>query len=73
MPCMIDCDRLAHWTELVRSEYAEMPGLSLTDAQMARLFNFDLDVVEAVIDVLVRARVLRRTLEGSCVAFDSAH
>jgi hypothetical protein len=73
MVCMIDGDRLADWTALVRSEYTEMPGLSLTAAQMARLFGFDPATLEAVVTTLVHAHVLRRTIEGSYVAFDSAH
>ena len=68
----LDCDRVADGTELVRSEYAEMPGLSLTEAQMARLFGFDTEALDAVLDVLLRARVLRRTCEGTYVAFNSA-
>jgi hypothetical protein len=73
MVCTPDCDRLAGCTALVRSEYAEMPGLSLTEAQMTRLFGFDAAIVGVVVDSLLRARVLRRTPEGSYVAFGSAH
>ena len=72
MICTIDCEHLANWTELVRTEYAEMPGLSLTAPQMARLFGFDPEVLDAVVDVLLRAHILRRTPEGSYVAFGSA-
>ncbi len=73
MVCMVDGDRLTDWTDLVRSEYADMPGLSLTDRQMARLFGFDARTLEAVLTALVLAHVLRRTAGGSYVAFDSAH
>jgi hypothetical protein len=72
MLATLDCDRIADGTELVRSEYAEMPGLCLTEAQMARLFGFDAETLDEVLDVLLRARILRRTYEGSYVAFDSA-
>ena len=72
MVCMVDSDRLADWTALVRSEYAEMPGLSLTERQMARLFGFDPPTLEAVATALIQAHVLRRTPEGSYVAFGSA-
>jgi hypothetical protein len=68
----LDCDRVADATELVRSEYAEMPGLSLTEAQMARLFGFDSETLDEVLDVLMRSHILRRTCEGSYVAFNSA-
>ena len=73
MVCMVESDRLADWTELVRSEYAEMPGLSLTEPQMARLFGFDPPTLEAVVTALIQAHVLRRTAEGSYVGFGSAH
>ena len=72
MLATLDCDRIANGTELVRSEYAEMPGLSLTAAQMARLFGFDAVMLEEVLDGLLRAHILRRTYEGSYVAFNSA-
>jgi hypothetical protein len=67
-----DCERVADGTELVRSEYAQMPGLSLTEAQMARLFGFDADTLDEVLDVLLRSHIVRRTYDGSYVAFDSA-
>ena len=73
MPGTLDCDRMADCTELVRSEYAEMPGLSLTEAQMARLFDFDAETLDEVLDVLLRANILRRTYDGTYVAFDSSH
>ena len=72
MLATLDCDRIANGTELVRSEYAEMPGLSLTAAQMARLFGFDAVMLEEVLDVLLRAHILRLTYDGTYVAFDSA-
>ena len=72
MPGTLDCDRMADCTELVRSEYAEMPGLNLTEAQTARLFGFNAEMLDEVLDVLLRSRVLRRTEEGCYVAFDSA-
>ena len=72
MLATLDCDRVADATELVRSEYAEMPGLCLTEAQMARLFGFDAETLEEVADVLLRAHILRRTDEGCYVAFNSA-
>jgi hypothetical protein len=68
----VDCERVADGTELVRSEYAQMPGLSLTEAQMARLFGFDADTLDEVLDVLLRSHIVRRTYDGSYVAFDSA-
>jgi len=68
----LDCEHVADCTELVRSEYAEMPGLCLTEAQMARLFGFDAETLDEVVDVLLRSHILRRTSQGCYVAFDSA-
>jgi hypothetical protein len=52
----------------VLTEYREMPGLSLTQLQMQRLFGFDPLVCEALIDRLIADRVLRRTSEGCYIA-----
>ena len=69
----LDCERVACCTERVRSEYADLPGLSLTGAQMARLFGFDIQVLDAVLERLLSTHILRRTADGSYVAFSSAH
>ena len=52
----------------VCAEYQELPRLSLTQAQMQRLFGFDESLCEGVIDALVARRVLRRTPAGRYVA-----
>ena len=59
---------VAEWLDRIRAEYREMPGLSLTPAQMQRLWGFQPHVCAALVDSLVAARVLRRTLRGSYVA-----
>lgn len=59
------------WLDRIRAEYREMPGLSLTPAQMQRLWGFGPETCTALIDILVSARVLRRTAKGSYVAFDA--
>ena len=48
------------WTERVRSEYLEMPGLTLTRAQMCRFWRFDASLCDAVLDRLVASGFLRR-------------
>jgi hypothetical protein len=45
----------------VRAEYLEMPGLQLTVAQAARLWQLDPDLSHAVLAELVAARFLVRT------------
>jgi hypothetical protein len=59
------------WLDRIQAEYREMPGLSLTQAQMQRLWGFEPHVCEALIDSLMAARVLRRTAEGYFVAYDA--
>jgi len=56
------------WIELVRAEYREMPGMSLSKPQMQRLWGFDAFVCEALIDALVARDVLRLTANGNYVS-----
>jgi len=55
------------WQARIRAEYHEMPGLSLTLPQMARLWGLPLDECERVADVLVQGRELHRTSDGRYV------
>ena len=48
----------------IHGEYREMPGLKLTAAQASRFWNLGPDDSRRVLDSLVDARVLRRTLDG---------
>ena len=59
------------WLNRIQAEYREMPGLSLTQPQMQRLWGVEAHLCEALIDSLVSARVLRRTANGHFVAYDS--
>lgn len=59
---------VAIWLTRIQSEYREMPGMSLTKAQMQRLWGFESDVCEALVDTLVANRVLRPTAKGHYVA-----
>ena len=45
----------------VRGEYLEMPGLTLTVAQAARLWSFETTFCAAVLSALEEARFLVRT------------
>lgn len=58
---------LTEWTDRVRAEYSEMPGLSLTRRQMRRLWRLDADVCDAVVDALVASEFLRRRQDDSYV------
>ena len=57
----------ADWFERIQSEYREMPGLKLTRAQMQRLWGLEPNICQELIDSLVAALVLRRTVEGRYV------
>lgn len=50
-----------------QGEYREMPGLSLTLAQAARLWGFDRSTCELVLANLVERRILKRALNGTYV------
>ena len=52
---------------VVRAEYAEMPGLSVTLAQAQRLWAVDEGTCRRVFDGLVARGVLRRTTKGCYV------
>ncbi len=48
----------------VRSEYLEMPGLKLTEAQARRLWSMDCDTCRVVLATLVERGFLRRSARG---------
>ena len=48
--------------DLIRAEYEEMPGLSLTKPQAQRLWGLDAATCGTVLDALVSAHVLRCTV-----------
>ena len=58
-------DVLWDWMHVIRSEYLEIPGLSLTKPQARRLWGLDADTCDALMDGMVATNFLRRTL-GDC-------
>ena len=52
----------------IEAEYREMPGLKLTDAQAARLWDLNHDLCQAILTVLVRDGVLTQTHTGEYVS-----
>ena len=48
----------------VRAEFVEMPGLTLSVRQAARLFGLDQDVCRQVVDRLVHTQFLRWAAAG---------
>lgn len=55
----------------LQSEYREMPGLMLTEPQVARLLGLDREACRAVLATLVERRILRRTGSGAYVRASS--
>ena len=51
----------------VEGEYREMPGLSVTLPQAARLWGLDHPTCERVLASLVERRVLKRALNGTFI------
>ena len=57
----------------VEGEYREMPGLSLTLPQAARLWGLDQRTCERVLATLIERRVLKRASNGTYVRRQSGH
>ena len=57
---MVSAEPVSEWTDRIRAEYLEMPGLALTTGQMCRLWRIDASVCDAVIEALVATAFLRR-------------
>jgi hypothetical protein len=55
------------WLQIIRAEYSEMPGLSLTRPQVERLWTLDKTTSEAVLTMLVGVGFLRCTMTGKYV------
>ncbi len=60
------------WTNLIRAEYREMPGMCLTAAQASRLWGLDQSRCHTLLDALVVGGYLRRTGQGAYVLADGA-
>jgi hypothetical protein len=54
----------------VEGEYREMPGLSLTLPQAARLWGLDYVTCELLLANLIERRILKRALNGTYVRRD---
>ena len=64
-----DCT-FAEWSNLVRAEYREMPGLSLTERQVARLWQLDQKDARDLLSSLVQTGFLRCTENGAYIRID---
>ena len=65
-PGITVCD----WMNLIRAEYLEMPGLSLTEPQFERMWNLTPDLAVVLLEELQRVCFLRRTKKGTYVRAD---
>jgi hypothetical protein len=63
-------DGVRDWMNLIRAEYLEMPGLSLTEAQFERMWDLAPDFAERLLQELQRICFLRRTKKGTYVRAD---
>jgi hypothetical protein len=55
---------------MVRSEFAEMPGLHLSKRQAQRLWNLDARSVDTILEMLEASHYLRRTADDVYVRAD---
>ena len=61
---------ISEWLQLVRSEYLEVPGLSLNRQQFQRLWSLDRVTSDTLVEALIAARFLARTTKGTYVRHD---
>jgi hypothetical protein len=70
---MLQADtHITDWLQLIRAEYLEIPGLSLTRPQFQRLWCLDHATTEAVLAALIDMKFLRRTRHHAYVRSDVA-
>jgi hypothetical protein len=62
--------QISDWLQLIRAEYLEIPGLSLTKRQVQRLWGLDHGTTEAVLAGLVDVKFLRCTSHHRYVRAD---
>jgi hypothetical protein len=56
---------------LIRAEYTDAPGLSLTKQQVERFWGLDAVMSQALLDALVDARFLKLSRKGQYQRADS--
>jgi hypothetical protein len=59
------------WLRLIRAEYLEMPGLSLTTPEARRFWGLDEATIDALLSALVNQKFLRRTSRNAYVRADT--
>ena len=61
---------VANLVRRIQSEYRDMPGLKLTEAQARRLWDIDGRTCQLVLTTLLEQRFLKRTPRGTYVRGD---
>jgi hypothetical protein len=62
--CVARAARIVDWLVRIRSEYLEAPGLRLTLREAERFWGLDAHVCEALLEALVAAGFLTRSMQG---------
>ena len=60
------------WTQIIRGEFLEIPGLRLTSDQIQRLWGLHRDVCAAVLEDLLHQHFLQLTADGHYVRAGSS-
>jgi Fic family protein len=60
------------WTQIIRGEFLEIPGLRLTSDQIQKLWGLHRDTCAAVLEELLHQRFLQLTADGHYVCAASA-
>ena len=50
----------SRWADLIRAEYREMPGLSLTKPQIQRMWRLSPSTCDTLVDLLESEKFLKR-------------
>ena len=58
------------WIQVIRAEYLELPGLSLTALQAQRLWSLDAETCQLVLNTMVGEKFLRCTADAQYVRAD---
>jgi hypothetical protein len=70
--CAVESE-VAQWTQRIRREYTEVPGLCLTRAQVQRFWGLDSQLCDRLLLSLTDGNFLKRTSLGRYVRISSAH
>lgn len=64
---------VADWLQIIRGEFAEVPGLHLTRKQFQRLWGLDGDTCDTLLNALIDQKFLRQTPDQGYVRASIGH